>query len=215
MKLYYSPGACSLADRIALHEAGITALFEKVDLKTKTTETGSDYTAINPKGYVPLLVLDNGETVSENIAVLFWIASQAPDLAPSGPLGHIRLLEALTFISTEVHKGFKPFFAHGAPDSDRANAAEALFKRLELIAQTLTDPYLLGPHFTVADAYLFVNLRWAIQFGVPIPAPLVTYFQRMSRRDSVQQSLAEEGLSSLMVSSWRGPGAAQSSTAAM
>jgi glutathione S-transferase len=194
MKLYYATGACSLADRISLHEAGLVPEFEKVDLKTKTTETGVDFMVINPKGYVPVLILDSGETVTENIAVLSWIASQSPALAPAGPLGHIRLLEALAFISTEVHKGFKPLFTHGARDADRADAAEAISKRLEFIAETLGGPYLLGSHFTVADAYLFVTLRWASQFGVPIPAPLPQYFQRMMKRNSVRKALAEEGL---------------------
>jgi glutathione S-transferase len=194
MKLYYAPGACSLADRISLHEAGLAAAFEKVDLKSKRTETGADFMVINPKGYVPALVLDSGETLTENIAVLSWIADQAPALAPTGPLGHIRLLEALAFISTEVHKSFKPFITHGARDADRANAAEAISKRLEFIAKTLSGPYLLGAHFTVADAYLFVTLRWASQFGVTIPVPLIQYFQRMMARDSVREALAEEGL---------------------
>jgi glutathione S-transferase len=194
MKLYYATGACSLADRISLHEAGLGAEFEKVDLKSKTTETGEDFMAINPKGYVPALVLDSGETVTENIAVLSWIASQAPDLAPAGPLGHIRLLEALAFISTELHKGFGPLFTHGARDADKTNAAQALGKRLDFVAKTLSAPYLLGSHFTVADAYLFVMLRWANMFHVTVPAALTRYFQRMMERASVRLALTEEGL---------------------
>lgn len=105
MKLYYSPGACSLADHIALREAGLPFELEKVDLRTKRTESGADYTAVSPKGYVPALTLDGGETLTENIAVLDWIA-QAGGNAPSGPLGRTRLLEALAYISTEVHKSF-------------------------------------------------------------------------------------------------------------
>jgi glutathione S-transferase len=194
MKLYYATGACSLADRISLHEAGLAAAFERVDFKSKRTETGADFMMINPKGYVPVLVLDNGETLTENIAVLSWIAGQAPELAPTGPLGHIRLLEALAFISTEVHKGFKPLLAHDARDVDRANAAETISRRLKYIAETLRGPYLFGSRFTVADAYLFVTLRWATQFGIAIPAPLTRYFQRVTERDSVRKALAEEGL---------------------
>lgn len=194
MKLYYATGACSLADRISLHEAGFAATFEKVDLKTKITETGADFLAVNPKGYVPVLVLDNGETLTENVAILSWIASHAPELAPSGPLGHIRLLEALAFISTEVHKAYKPLFAHGARDTDRASAAETITKRYDFFAKTLIGPYLFGHRFTVADAYLFVTLRWASQFGVTIPTSLTWYFQRVMERDSVRDSLAEEGL---------------------
>jgi len=112
--------------------------------------------AVNPKGYVPMLVLDHGETVTENIAVLSWITSQTPALTPPGPLGHIRQLEALAFISTEVHHGFKPFF-HGA----RATR----------------------------------DIEMAIKFGILIPAPIIQYFQRVMKRDSVRKALAEEGLS--------------------
>lgn len=194
MKLYYAPGACSLADRICLHEAGLDATFEKVDLKSKITETGSDFMAINPKGYVPALVLDSGETVTENIAVLSWITSQAPQLMPPGPLGNIRLLEALAFISTEIHKGFKPLFTRGARDEDKKVAAEVLAEHLGLIARTITTPFLLGPRFTAADAYLFVNLRWATQFGIPLPQSLKRYFERVINRVSVRQALNEEGL---------------------
>ena len=110
MKLYYSPGACSLASHIALLEAGLEFELERVDLKSKLTETGADFTAINTKGYVPALVLDSGDVVTENIAVLDWIASQSPDLGLDGPLGRTQLLQALAYISTEIHKSFKPFF---------------------------------------------------------------------------------------------------------
>ena len=127
MKLYYAPGACSLADHIALHEAGLSFEHEKVDLKAKRTESGADYTAINPKGYVPALTLDSGETLSENIAILDWIAHQDGALKPSGPMGHTHLLEALAFISTEIHKSFKPFFVGGS-DSDKAKAGEVILK---------------------------------------------------------------------------------------
>ena len=116
MKLYYSPGACSLATRIVLHEAGIAAEFERVDLKAKVTESGADYLAINPVGSVPLLVLDDGETLTENVAVLDWIAHQSPALATQGDkLAHTRQLEMLAFISTEIHKQFgRTFFPTSA-----------------------------------------------------------------------------------------------------
>ena len=106
MKLYYAPGACSLADHIALHEAGLSFDHEKVDLKTKRTEAGIDFSTINPKGYVPALTLDSGETITENVAILNWIAHQDSKLAPSGPMGNTHLLETLAFISTEIHKSF-------------------------------------------------------------------------------------------------------------
>jgi glutathione S-transferase len=193
MKLYYATGACSLADRISLHEAGLAVQFERVDLKSKTTESGADFMVINPKGYVPLLVLDNGDTITENIAILSWIASQASELAPPGPLGQIRQLEALAFISTEVHHGFKPFLQH-LSDADRAKATNDATKRYNLIASSFSGPYLLGSRFTVPDAYLFVTLRWARQLNVPIPDLLRQYFERMMGRASVRRALDEEGL---------------------
>lgn len=194
MKLYYATGACSLADRISLNEAGFDATFEKVDLKSKITETGADFIAINPKGYVPVLLLNNGETLTENVAILSWIVSQAPELAPSGPLGHIRLLEALAFISSEVHKAFEPLFTHRAPDADRDSAAETIARRLDYIAKTVDGSYLFGARFTVADAYLFVMLTWARKFGVTIPSLLNWYFEDVMERDCVREALAEEGL---------------------
>jgi glutathione S-transferase len=194
MKLYYSPGACSLADRIALAEAGIRCKFEQVNLRTKTTEFGADFLAVNPKGYVPALVLDSGDTVTENIAVLSWISEQASDLAPTSPLGRTRLIEALAYISTELHKGFKPFFAVGTGTAEKAKAAEALAKRFELLARGIDGQFLLGSRFTVADAYLFVVLMWAIEKGVSLPSSLLDYLERMAARESVHSSLVAEGL---------------------
>ena len=194
MKLYYATGACSLADRISLYEADFAATFEKVDLKSKITETGADFMSINPKGYVPALVLDNGEMVTENIAVLAWIAGQAPELAPTGPLGHIRLLEALAFISTELHKAFEPLFTHGARDTNSDRAATTIARRFDYIAKTVGGSYLFGARFTVADAYLFVMLTWARKFGVMIPSILSWYFEDVMERDCVRKALAEEGL---------------------
>lgn len=175
------------------HEAGLAATFEKVDLKSKTTESEADFLAINPKGYVPVLVLDDGEIVTENIAILAWIARQSPDLTPTGPLGQARLLEALAFVSTELHHAFKPFVS-GASDKDKAEASAAITRRFDLIAGKLNGGYLLGPRFAVADAYLFVILTWARKLGVRIPEALGQYFQRMMARGSVRKALAEEGL---------------------
>lgn len=194
MKLYYATDACSLADRIALHEAGLDATFERVDLRTRTTEIGADFLVVNSKGYVPTLVLDDGEIVTENIAVLFWIAGKAPQFAPKGPLGTVRLLEALAFVSTEIHKEFKPFFTPGASAADRTKAAAALFRRFDFIAERLGEPYLFGSRFTVGDAYLFVTLRWARRFGVEVPAALVAYRDRIAERPQVQRALGEENL---------------------
>jgi glutathione S-transferase len=193
MKLFYSPGACSIATRISLHEAGIDAEFERVDLKAKVTERGSDYLAINPAGSVPMIVLDDGTGVTENVAILALIAERVPELGADGQLGQIRLLEMLSFLSTELHASFKPFF-HDADEAGKESAREAAAKRLELIDAAMLGPYLFGRAFTVADAYLFAMLRWAVQFGVPTPARVRDLFELIASRDSVRRALTEEGL---------------------
>jgi glutathione S-transferase len=193
MKLYYSPGACSLADHIALHEAGLSFEHEKVDLKTKKTASGADFSTINPKGYVPALALDSGDTLSENIAILDWITQQAPHLAPGGAMGRTHLLEMLAFISTEIHKSFKPFFA-GATDEEKAKAGALITKRLDYVAAGLTGDYLFGADVSVADAYLFVMLLWCGKTGVIVPGPLNAFRDRMMARPAVQTALQHEGL---------------------
>jgi len=193
MKLYYSPGACSLACRISLHEAGLAADFERVDLKTKITERGDDFRAVNPKGYVPMLVLDDGEKITEIDAVLDYLADRAPELGPGGPLGRTRLIEMLSYLSTELHAAFKPLW-HDATEADKAKAREAVARRLEFVESRILDLYLFGPRFTVADAYLFVMLRWARAFGVPLSSHMVGFFERVLERSCVRQALAEEGL---------------------
>jgi len=193
MKLYYAPGACSLSGRIALHEAGIPAEFVRVDIKTRTTEHGHDYLAVNPKGYVPLLVLDDGSALTENTAVLEFIAGLDPRLGPGGPLGRTRLIEMLSWLSTELHVAFKPFW-HSESDAEKAEAAQAVTRKLEFAADHINELYLFGPRFTVADGYLFAMLRWAFAFGVPVPPELIGYFERVAERETVRRALAEEGL---------------------
>lgn len=193
MKLYYAPGACSLADHIALHAAGLAFEHEKVDLKSKRTERGADYTEINPKGYVPALTLDSGETLSENIAILDWIAHQDSALKPSGPMGHTRLIEALAFISTELHKSFKPFFS-GAGEDEKAKAAETIRRRMAHLAGALQGDYLFGSSVSVADCYLFVMLLWAQKFGVEAPGELVALRERMTELAPVRTAMSHEGL---------------------
>ena len=193
MKLYFAPGACSLSDHIALHAAGLSFEHEKVDLKTRKTESGADFTAINPKGYVPALTLDSGETLSENIAILDWIAHQSAALKPSGAMGHTRLLEALAYISTEIHKAFKPFFS-GASDEDKAKAGETINKRMTYLADTMKGDYLFGSDISVADCYLFVMLLWAQKNAVEAPARLVAYRDRMMGLPAVQKAMKHEGL---------------------
>jgi glutathione S-transferase len=192
VKLFYAPGACSLADHIALNEAGLTFEIERVDLKRKTTESGADFNVINPKGYVPALVLDSGDIVTENVAVLDWIATQNPALALDGRLGRTRLLEALVYITTELHKNFKPYFAGGG-EEDRARAQALLFRRFQLLADGLRGDYLFGARPTVADFYLLVMVLWAGRFRVAIPSVLEAFRERALARPSVQAALKTEG----------------------
>lgn len=189
-KLYYAPGACSLASRISLHEAGLAAEFERVDLKTKLTEHGHDYNAINPAGSVPMLMLDDGAAVIENVAVLDLLAQRAPELGGEGPLGRTRLIEMLSYLSTELHIAFKPFW-HGS-DAEKVKAGEAVARRLAFLERRMLGDYLFGPRFTVADAYLFVMLRWAKGFGLPLSPRMLSYFERIEGRRAVREALAEE-----------------------
>ena len=191
MKLYYSPGACSLASHIALLEAGLDFELERVDLKTKLTETGADFNSINTKGYVPALVLDSREVITENIAVLDWIAGKAPQLGLEGELGRTRLLQDLAYISTEIHKSFKPFFT-GAGEEDKARAGNYLNKRLRWLEGRRVGKYLFGNEPTVADFYLFVTLRWAVKFNIAVPDALGSLQIRLENRPKVQSAIEFE-----------------------
>ncbi len=194
MKLYYSPGACSLADHIALIEAEIPHETVNVDLKAKTTEAGEDFWLVNPKGYVPALEIDDGEVLTENIAVLLYIADEAGRLAPAPWPARYRLIELLAFISTELHKSFKPFFAGGS-DDDQAAARKQIAGRLDLIELQTGNEFIMGETMTVADCYLFVMLMWATKTaGMKLPPRLAAYFERLQERPSIRQALAEEGL---------------------
>ena len=193
MKLYYSPGACSLADHIALHEADISFERVKVDLKTKLTESGENYNGINPKGYVPSLQFDDGEILTENVAILSWVADKAPSLSPEGEHGKLRLLEMLAFISTELHKQFGRVFRPSS-DAEKSAAQEKIGQRLSLLADGLKGDYLFGSKATVADSYLFVMLLWAKKVGLTIPQALVAFSDRMRARPAVHKALEHEGL---------------------
>ena len=193
MKLYFAPGACSLADHIALHESGLEFDRIKVDLKTKRTEDGRDYARINPKGYVPALEFDDGEVLTENIAILSLIADKAPGLAPSGPFSRFRLLEMLAFISTEIHKAFKPFFRPDSTAAERAAAADQLAKRFAYVAGQMKGDYLFGK-FTVAAPSLFAMCLWAQKNGLTLPDPLPAFVARMKARPAVRLALEHEGL---------------------
>ena len=193
MKLYYSPGACSLADHIALHEAGLPFEHERVDLKTKQTEHGADFRAVNPKGYVPALTLDSGETLTENVAVLDWIADQSPALKPDGPLGRTRQLELLGYLSSELHKAFGPLF-RGGDEAQQAAAKEAIAGKLAFLAGRLEGDYLAGARPGVADFYLLVMLLWSDRMAVAVPEPLKALRDRLLQRDAVQKAMKHEGL---------------------
>jgi len=191
MKLYLSPGACSLASHISLHEAGVDFDRVRVDLKAHRTEDDRDFYQINPKGYVPVLEFDDGDRLTENVAILSLIADKAPQLAPDGAVARYRLLEMLGFITTELHKSFKPFFS-GAPQDQKDQAAQALAKRFGWIAGQLKGDFLFGSRFSVADAYLFVMLTWAKKNGLPLPDPLGAYFDRVAHRPAVKLALEHE-----------------------
>ncbi|HKO88500.1 MAG TPA: glutathione transferase GstA [Burkholderiales bacterium] len=198
MKLYFSPGACSLASHIGLREVGAKFDLERVDLKTHKTVTGEDFYAINPKGYVPTLALDGGGILTENAAVLPYIADLKPEsgLAPQrGTAERYRLFEWLGFIGSEVHKNHKPFFSADASEKEKSAAMEKLRERYKLIEQTLANqPFLLGNRFSVADAYLFVMLTWMTKTGLDMSQwpSLQSFYERVGERDSVKQAREAE-----------------------
>ena len=201
MKLYYSPGACSLASHISLREAGAAFDLEKVDVKQKKTEHDADFWAINPKGYVPALALDGGEVLTEGAAILQYIADQHPaaGLAPAaGTLARARLQEQLNFVATELHKAFTPLFNPAASDAEKAAGKQRVEQRLSLIEKQLADgrSFLLGESFSVADAYLFVVAGWTKHFGIDLAAwpQVAALCQRVAARKSVQAALQAEGL---------------------
>ncbi|MEF7616801.1 glutathione transferase GstA [Aquincola sp. MAHUQ-54] len=201
MKLYYSPGACSLSPHIVLHEAGLA--FEPVLASTKTHRLadGTDYYTINPKGYVPLLELDDGARLSEGPAIVQYIADLVPasKLAPAnGTMARYRLQEWLNFISSELHKGFSPLFMPNMPEEAKQIARERVSQRLAWVdGQLAGRPYLMGDDFCVADAYLFTVAGWSRHVGVDISglAHLQAYLSRVAERPAVQAALRAEGLS--------------------
>lgn len=200
MKLYYSAGACSLSPHIALEEAGLQYEAISAPTKTKQLPDGSDYRQINPLGYVPYLVLDDGTGLSEGTAIVQYIADQAPakKLAPAaGTLARYQLQSWLNFIATEVHKGFSPLFNPAMPDEAKQIAKAGLANRLKFVDQQLAGkPYVMGDDFTVADGYLFTVTNWAQPVGVDISGlkNLLTYRERVAARPAVQRAMKAEGL---------------------
>lgn len=195
MKLFYSPGACSLASHIVLEETQLGATYEKVDLKTKTTASGADFKQLNPKGYVPALQLDNGELLTENMAILQYLAETSGKLLPSDPMRRWRALEATAFISTELHKNFAPLFSPTTTAEAKQNAKDILAVRFGWQAGWIEDgKFVMGDELTIADAYLYVMLRWAGMLGLELPPALGQYAERMQKQPAVQRALAAEGL---------------------
>ncbi|NDY90377.1 glutathione transferase GstA [Ideonella livida] len=201
MKLYYKPGACSLSPRIVLEEAGLPYESEAVNLQTKVTAGGANYLDINAKGYVPALVLDGGELLTEGPAIVQYLADLVPatGLAPThGTLARYQLQSWLTFIGTELHRSCSPFFNPSAQDDWKSAARANLTRRLGFVAAQLADgrQYLTGETFTVADAYLYTVLRWMPATGVDLASwpALPAYRDRVGARPAVQKALQAEGL---------------------
>ncbi len=197
MKLFYAPGACSLAPHIVIREAGLDSVqLVKVTFgKERPTEDGRNFYDVNPQGAVPALELDTGEVLTEAQVLIQYLAAQRPEakLAPTEGFQRWRFLEALNFIATELHKGTSPLFKSN-PDEVKEAAKANLANRYKLLEQKLGDQdYLLGD-FTVADAYAFVVLSWARSFEISVPAKLNDYFVRIRSRPAVQKALQEEGL---------------------
>lgn len=200
MKLYYSPGACSLSPHIVLREAGIDCELVLASTKTHKLADGTDYYTINRKGYVPLLELDNGERLSEGPVIVQYLADQAPasQLAPAnGTMARYRMQEWLNFLTSEVHKGFSPLFNPATPEDYKPVAKARLADRFGWINSQLEGKaYLMGEQFTVADPYLFVLTSWTKPTAIDISGlpHLGAFMARMAARPAVQQAMKEEGL---------------------
>lgn len=201
MKLYYSPGACSLSPHIVLREVGMRFEMEQVDLASHKTKSGADFTQVNPKGYVPALRLDDGQVLTEGVAIVQFIADLHPEagLVPTpATLARARLQEHLNFIASEFHKAFAPFFAADASEAAQTAAAATIGHRLDYFENIFADgrPYLLGDTFSVADAYLFVISTWTKPTGIGLDKwPHVADFvKRVARREKVREAMHAEGI---------------------
>ena len=198
MKLYYSPGACSQAPHIILHETGLSHDAVKVDLKEKRTEDGRDYRSINPKGSVPALELDNGEVLTENAVILQYLGDRTnlgEWLPPVGDFRRYRVLEWLNYITTELHKNFAPLFKPDAGDEVKAFARKTVGERFDFAEKQFTGPYVLGEEATLPDVYLFVILGWAEKMIGLDNWPKLAEFRRMfAERPAVRDVLKFEGL---------------------
>jgi glutathione S-transferase len=200
MKLYFSPGACSLSPHIVLCETGLAFELEQVDLRAKKTKSGADFLQVNPKGQVPVLALDDGDRLTEGPAIVQYIADQAPGsglVPPAGSKQRYHVQEWLNFITSELHKNFSPLFRPNTPDAYKPIAKENLANRFDYLDRHLAGrKYLMGDQFTVADAYLFTILNWTKVQSIDLGRwPNVkAYVERVGARPKVQDAMKAEGL---------------------
>lgn len=200
MKLYYSPGACSLSPHIVIKELGLSVELEKADLGTKKTEKGADFLTVNPKGQVPTLVLDDGQVLTEGPVIVQYLADRKPEiglLPAAGTMDRYRVQEWLNHITSEFHKGYSPLFNPATPDEFKRIARANLAKKYRVVDTHLKGKaYLMGDKFTVADAYLFTVTNWAGHVGVDLSefANIQEFQKRMAARPGVHAAMKEEGL---------------------
>jgi glutathione S-transferase len=200
MKLFYSPGACSLSPHIVAREAGVAIELEKIDNRAKKTASGGDYWQINPKGQVPTLELDDGDILTEGPAIVQYIADQAHDsglMPPAGSRERYHVLEWLNFVTSELHKSFTPLFKPNTPDAYKAIVKENLAQRFDFVDQRLAGrQYVMGDQFTVADAYLFTVLRWSKIQHIDLShwPNIAAFMERVAARPKVKEALEAEGL---------------------
>ncbi|HKB59320.1 MAG TPA: glutathione transferase GstA [Gallionellaceae bacterium] len=200
MKLYFSPGACSLSPHIVLAESGLPFELERVDLGAKKTASGADYWQINPKGYVPAMALNDGQVLTEGPAIVQYIADLVPErqlAPPAGTMACYRLQEHLNFITSELHKGFSPLFNRKVTEEWKTVVKELLGRRIGVVAKQLEGKaYLMGDTFTVADAYLFTILRWSKGAHIDLAQwpGLPDYMGRVAARPAVHECLEAERL---------------------
>lgn len=190
MKLYFAPEFSSLADHIALLEAGLEVEISLVNIETKALASGGSFLRINPAGMVPALMFDDGEVLTENLAILSWVADRAPQLAPSGHLGRYRLLEMLSFVASEIHKRFPILLS--LPEAARSSVEADILRSFSLLGPRIRQGTLFGNSFTVADAYLFVMARGALDLGLQLGDDYQDYVARIEARPAVQKALFRE-----------------------
>ena len=200
MKLFYKPGACSLASHITLRESGKDFTLDGVDLMKKRLENGDDFFAVNPKGQVPALLLDDGTLLTEGVAIMQYLADSVPDrqlLAPVSSISRYKTLEWLNYIATELHKGFTPLFRPDTPEEYKPTVRALLEKKMQYVDAALKEgQWICGSRFTIADAYLFTVLRWAyaVKLNMNGLENIAAYMKRMAERPGVAAALKAEGI---------------------